>query len=232
LSKQTFVQAPGRQPEGPRGVERRRAIVAALGALCTPAWSHALAPQAAGRASDASGVPLDSSGTRDARAYFTDLELQTHEGRTVKFYSDLLEGRSVLINIIYTHCTDACPMITQQLEAVRRKLPQGLFGTRLQFVTLSSDPARDTPQLLKAFARKQGVDMPGWHFVTGKPAHIEAILKRLGQFSQHVESHSTLLLAGNVPAKRWSKMRANAPVDAIVARLQQIVDGSDALAGR
>src|SRR5688500_10052438 len=100
-------------------------------------WSHTEAPRAG--AQKAVSVPIPgkeaSGGTRDARTYFTDLELQTQDGRKVRFYSDVLEGKTVLINVIYTNCKDACPMITQQLLDVRKRL--GESAKNVHFVTLT-----------------------------------------------------------------------------------------------
>ena len=161
----------------------------------------------------------DRPGTRDARAYFTDLELVAHDGRKLRFYSDVLEGRTVLINVIYTNCKDACPLITHKLNEVRALIGEQ-FGREVQFVSLSSDPERDSPAALRAFAQKQGVDLSGWTFLTGNKNNVDHILKKLGQFSPNVEEHSTLLIAGNVPAKRWSKIRPDAPPIAIAERLK------------
>lgn len=162
-------------------------------------------------------------GTHDARTYFTDLELLTHDGRTVRFYSDMLEGRTVLINVIYTNCKDACPLITQRLNEVRRLLGEQ-FGHGVHFVSLTSDPERDSPAALRAFAQKQSADLSGWTFLTGNRKHIEHILKKLGQYSRDPEDHSTLLIAGNVPAKRWTKIRPDAPPIAIAERLKLLAD--------
>jgi cytochrome oxidase Cu insertion factor (SCO1/SenC/PrrC family) len=143
----------------------------------------------------------------------------------VRFYSDVLEGKTVLINVIYTNCKDACPMITQQLLDVRKRLPEAV-QKQVHFVTITSDPKRDTPKALKAFAQKQSADLEGWTFLTGSKDNVDHILKKLGQFSEHLEGHSTLLIGGNVPAKRWSKMRADAPAQAIVARMTELATAS------
>jgi protein SCO1 len=164
-------------------------------------------------------VPANKAAVPDARSYFTDLELLTQDGKTVRFYSDMLDGRIVVINTIYTNCKDACPLITQKLNEVRAQIGE-LFGKEVYFVSISSDPVRDTPKALKAFARKQGADVAGWTFLTGNKNNVDQILKRLGQFSENVEEHSTLLIAGNVPAKRWSKIRPDAPPLAIAERLK------------
>lgn len=197
-------------------------LVAAL--VATPALAHTEKPRPAGSAQPPATAPLAApdtraGGTRDPQAYFTDLELQTQDGRKVRFYSDMLQGRTVLLNVIYTSCPDACPLITQHLNEVRRRLPE-LFGTQVHFVTLTSDPKRDTPQALKQFAQKQGVDVQGWTFLTGSKQNLEQVLKRLGMYAEQAEGHSTLLIGGNVGAKRWSKIRPDAPPVAIAERLR------------
>ena len=106
---------------------------------------------------------------------------------------------------------------------------QGIFlSKQVFFVSLSSDPGRDTPRALKRFAQEQGADVPGWIFLTGRTANVEHILKKLGQYAESVEGHSTLLIAGNVPAKRWSKIRPNAPTAAIAERLSELALGDPA----
>lgn len=113
-------------------------------------------------------------------------------------------------------------MITQQLLEVRKRLPEAV-QKQVHFVTLTSDPKRDTPQALKAFAKKQSADIENWTFLTGRKDRIDLVLKKLGQFSEEVEAHSTLFIAGNVPAKRWSKVRPDAPPQAIASRLNELV---------
>ena len=190
----------------------------ASGATELPAPAAAAQPRAPTEAPNAS-----REGARDARSYFTDLELLTQEGRKVRFYSDVLEGRTVLINVIYANCKDACPLITQQLNEVRRQIPD-LFGKRVFFVTLSSDPMLDTPQILKQFAQKQGADVAGWTFLTGSKENMDQVLKKLGQYAQNKEEHSTGLIAGNVGAKRWAKLRPDLPPAAIAQRLSTLAD--------
>jgi cytochrome oxidase Cu insertion factor (SCO1/SenC/PrrC family) len=215
---------------------RLAALVAALHPA-SPAWAHgdshkqATGAQTPAAAAASGAAATTAAAPQDARSYFTDLELVTQDGRKVRFYSDMLEGRTVVINVIYTNCQDACPLITQQLNEVRHRMPE-LFGKQVFFVSLSSDPKRDTPKALKQFAQKQNADVEGWTFLTGRQENIDHILKKLGQYSQDVEDHSTLLIAGNVPAKRWSKILANAPSAAIAARLSVLAGASDAAPAR
>ena len=205
---------------------RKTAVVLGLtGALAGVAWAHSehTAPAAPQQKEPVADIPAEKAARPDARAYFTDTELVTQDGKKVRFYSDVLEGHTVVINVIYTNCKDACPLITQKLIEVKGQIGD-LFGNQVHFVSISSDPVRDTPAALKAFAKKQKADVPGWTFLTGDKKNIDFILKKLGQFSEHVEEHSTLLIAGNVPQKRWSKIRPDAPSPAIATRLQLLAN--------
>lgn len=186
------------------------------------AGHHQTPPVADPVASAASG-----EGTLDAQTYFTDTLLQDQNGRTVRFYSDVLQNRVVLLNVIYTHCEDACPLITRKLKQVRAEL--GERAGQVHFISISSDPQNDSPQALKAFARKHDADDPNWIFLTGGAEQISLVLSRLGQLSRTPEEHSTLLIAGDVPHKRWSKIRPDAPPVAIAQRLQLL---TAPLAGR
>lgn len=183
---------------------------------------HAQKPAAASATAPAA-EPIKARGTHDAKAYFTDTELLTQEGRAVRFYSDVLADRVVLLNVIYTNCEDACPLITRKLKEVRDALGEPL-AQRVHFISISSDPERDSPQALAAFAREQGAADPNWIYLTGKRENVDLVLTRLGQLSRSPEEHSTLLIAGDVPNKRWSKIRPDAPAAAIAERLRLLAD--------
>ncbi|PSJ46749.1 SCO family protein [Zobellella endophytica] len=155
----------------------------------------------------------------DARKYFTDNRLLTQDGTEVRFYSDLLQDKVVVLNVVYTRCTDVCPLITRKLKAVRELLGEGL-AARIRFISLSSDPAHDSPAVLKAFARRHEADDPHWTFLTGEEARMTQVLARLDHLEPSPENHSTLLLVGDVGNRRWSKIRPDASVEAIAQRLQ------------
>ncbi|SEN26309.1 Cytochrome oxidase Cu insertion factor, SCO1/SenC/PrrC family [Pseudomonas sp. ok272] len=163
------------------------------------------------------GATAQPTGTRDAKTWFTDTLLQDQNGETLRFYSDALHNRVVLLNVIFTHCNDACPLITRKLKEVREVLGDKANG--ITFISLTSDPLRDTPAVLKAYTLKQGVDDPHWLFLTGDKAQIERVLGRIGQIVPTPEQHSTQLIVGDVANKRWSKIRPDAPAAAIAQRL-------------
>ena len=155
-------------------------------------------------------VPLISqsaeapSADEASREYFTDLPLVTQHGEEVQFYTDVLKDQVVLISFIFTYCPSACPLITQKMRAARDLLGEEL-GADLRLVSISIDPERDTPEAMKEFAERQQAD-GNWLFLTGAPENINQIVQRLGQYNPDVEMHSTLLIAGNVNARHWTKI--------------------------
>lgn len=155
-----------------------------------------------------------AAGTRDPRTYFTDSELVTQDGRKIKFYSDMLKDRVVVMNVMYTSCKDGCPLITRQLVEVRNDLGD-LFGKKVFFVSITSDPVRDTPRAIKRYAQEQNADVKGWTFLTGSKNDVDGILKRLGALSENVEEHATVLYIVDADNKRMRRMLPNLPPKAI-----------------
>ncbi|MBH3408511.1 SCO family protein [Pseudomonas glycinae] len=166
----------------------------------------------------ASAAAAPAKGTHDAKTWFTDTPLLDQNGDVQRFYSDALHNRVVLLNVIFTSCNDACPLITRKLKEVRELLGDKADG--ITFISLTSDPLRDTPAVLKAYTLKQGADDPHWLFLTGDKAQMNLVLGRIGQIVPTPEQHSTQLIVGDVANKRWSKIRPDAPAAAIAQRLQ------------
>jgi protein SCO1 len=151
-------------------------------------------------------APLAANGSTAWGAnYFPDVPLVTQDGKTVHFYTDLLKGKMVVINFIYTKCSDSCPMETAKLAHVQRLLGDRV-GRDIFFYSISIDPERDTPAELSAYASKFHVK-PGWLFLTGEKADIESLRKKLGQAARAGENpltgHSTSITLGNEATGQW-----------------------------
>ncbi len=197
------------------------ALRGVLFALCAvaPVASFAAEPGASSNAvPNAAAAP---KGSERARAYFGDHPLTDQDGQTHRFYSDLLQGRVVLINVIFTHCPSACPMMTERLKLVRKHVGDD-FGRDVYFLSLSVDPTRDTPEALKRFAERHNVDSPGWRFLVSDPQTLKTLLSRLGQWTDSPEDHTTLLIAGNAAKSHWTKLRPDAPPEQIAAELARL----------
>ena len=137
--------------------------------------------------------------------HFPNSPLITQDGKTVKFYDDLIKGKTVVINFIFTRCGNVCPLETAKMVQVYKLLGDRM-GKDIFFYSITLDPKRDTPEVLKAYSEKYHVG-PGWLFLTGKPDDIDLISKKLGLYSDpdasNRDGHTPGLLLGNEPAGQW-----------------------------
>jgi protein SCO1/2 len=163
----------------------------------------------------AAAVALLASGTALAGGpwgadYFPNVPLTTQDGKVVRFYDDLLKGKSVAINLIYTRCSASCPLETAKLTQVQRILGDRV-GKDVFFYSISIDPKHDTPEVLKAYAQKYHIG-PGWLFLTGKEDDIKLVAKKLGLSSltdlSNRDRHMPSLMIGNEPAGKWMRQSA------------------------
>ncbi|WP_342381826.1 SCO family protein [Myxococcus stipitatus] len=180
-------------------------------------------------AAASSGPSELEAGENNARAqdaasarYFTNTELVDQHGKTHRFYEDLVRGRKVLINFAFTSCKGACSPITKHLSQVQEKLG-GRVGKDITMITLSVDPANDTPRSLGVFTRKMGVK-PGWYFLTGARENISLVLKKLGGYVDDPDAHNTTLLIGDAATGMWVKSPAMARVENIVYAVEHLND--------
>jgi len=139
--------------------------------------------------------------------YFPNVPLVTHEGKTVRFFDDLIKDKVVLINFIYTHCAESCPMETAKLRKVNAILGDRV-GRDVFMYSITIDPARDTPEVLHDYAEKFRVG-PGWTFLTGKEEDITLLRRKLGLYIEDIQDgsndHNLSLIMGNQAAGRWRK---------------------------
>ena len=142
--------------------------------------------------------------------YFPNVVLTTQDGVPVRFYDDLVKGKIVAISLIYTTCKYACPLETARLAQVAKLLGDRM-GRDVFFYSITIDPEHDTPQVLKEYAEKFHAG-PGWTFLTGKPADIELISKKLGLYSEpnprNPDGHTPMLLVGNEATGQWMRNSA------------------------
>jgi protein SCO1 len=90
-----------------------------------------------------------------------------------------LRGKVVAVTFIYTSCPDVCPMLTDKLARVQDELGSD-FGSKIAFVSITTDPERDTPEVLKGYAEAFDANLAGWSFLTGEPAAVLDVAHRYG----------------------------------------------------
>lgn len=158
--------------------------------------------------------PPEAQGVHRGADYFTNLPVVTQDGKTLKFYDDVLKGKIVLISFFYTNCPDICPLTTARIGQVEDKLGD-LMGRDIFFVSMSVDPERDTPERLKAFAMAFDAG-PGWLFLTGKPEDIRLINSRLGDKSRSLSEHRNEIVLGNDATGEWTRNTAFGDLDRLI----------------
>src|SRR5206468_232681 len=90
--------------------------------------------------------------------------------------SDGLRGRVLVVSFVFTTCRDACPLITAQLARVQARARAEKLDARVRFVSITLDPATDTPEALRRYAAAYGIDLASWHLLTGAPASRRGVL--------------------------------------------------------
>lgn len=138
-----------------------------------------------------------------AEKYFSDVELINQNGQKMRFYSDVLKGRVVIINTFFATCTSVCPPMNRNFEKIQEFLGDRL-GKDAFLVSISVDPEMDTPTRLKEYSRKFHA-RPGWIFLTGKKENLDWALYKLGQYVEKKDDHSTIVIIGNEPTGLWKK---------------------------
>jgi len=156
--------------------------------------------------------------------HFPNVELITQDGKKVRFYDDLIKGKVVAIELIYTTCKYNCPLETARLVQLQKLLGDRM-GKDIFFYSISIDPEHDTPEVLKEYAAKYHVG-PGWTFLTGKEADIKLISRRLGLDSlpnaNDPDGHTPTLLIGNEATGLWMQNAALDNIKFIALRIEQM----------
>jgi protein SCO1/2 len=218
--------------------DRRAAAVCILALaplLAGPVLAHdGHAQPAAARPAKDAAAPAAPKAFRNrwGANYFPNVELKTHEGKTVRLYDDLLKGKTVAVNIIYTDCKDVCPLETAMMVRLYRLLGERV-GRDIHFYSISVDPERDTPEVLKAYAQKFGADLPGWLFLTGKLEDIKLATKKLGLVRAtdraRRDGHTSILMVGHEPTGQWNRNSALDEPRFLASRMASLLGWRDVL---
>src|SRR5271165_1578694 len=148
----------------------------------------------------------DSDPQTKARQNIPDVELVDQDGKTVHLYSDLVKGRVAAFSFIFTTCTTICPLIGATLGRLQTELGQSL-GEDVELISVSVDPATDTPQRMKTWGAQFGAKA-GWNLLTGDKGSVEQLLKTVGLFTPDIQSHSPFLFLINDRTGDWTRINA------------------------
>ena len=139
--------------------------------------------------------------------FFPNTIVQTHDGRKLRFYDDVMRGKVVVFNMMYSVCTGICPGNTANLLQVQQALGDRL-GKDIFMVSMTLQPEFDTPKALNDYVKSYGIK-PGWTFLTGDPKEMDVIRRKLGFFNDDptidadLASHTGMVRVGNEKIDRW-----------------------------
>jgi len=154
-----------------------------------------------------------------------DVELLDQNGRQIHFYTDLVKGRTVVINFIFTTCTTICPPLGATFARVQKELGDKV-GRDVRFISISVDPATDTPERLKAWGAKFHAG-DGWTLVTGNKPQVDELLRALGASYARREDHSPTVLIGNDAHDNWTRTYGLANTSQLVQIIDNIIAGKN-----
>jgi protein SCO1/2 len=187
------------------------AALAAL-VLAGPARSED-APPCHGPGASADAAPPADTG---ARVEVPDVELVDQDGKTVRVRALLHSGKPVVVSFIFTTCTTICPMLSTIVSRVQEKLGDRV-GQEVSLVSISVDPARDTPARLKAYAARHHAK-PGWTWLTGGRGTVEQVLRGMGAYTPSFTDHPPMILVGDGEGG-WTRLNGFPSQAAIVAQV-------------
>ena len=159
-----------------------------------------------------------------------DTVVYNQHGQKLNFYSDLVRGKTVAINFIFTTCTTICPPLTATMRRVQQELGERV-GRDIELISVSVDPTTAVPERLKEFSAKFKA-APGWTFVTGSKPEIDQLLRALGAAAADKNDHTPMLLIGNDAAGYWTRTYGLAPAATLVKVVNEAASKSGGSTGQ
>ena len=156
-----------------------------------------------------------------AEEYFSDVELITQDGKKVRFYSDVLKNKIVVINTFFTTCKSICPPMNRNFEKIQEALGDRL-GKDVFLISITVDPETDTPTRLKEYGQRFHA-RPGWTFLTGKKENVEWALYKLGQYVETKDEHNSIFIIGNEPKGLWKKAMGLAKAEELIKIVEDVI---------
>jgi protein SCO1/2 len=158
---------------------------------------------------------------------FPDIDLIDHRGRSLQFYSDLVEDRCVCLIYFYTRCVGSCPVTTQVVKKLRKDLAEEFSNDEFLFVSLTLEPEVDSPEELQTYMKIHEIEdnenLPDWIYATGDFEELDSLRRTLGLYDldpiidADKTEHAAILTFGNDRLDRWAAL----PVDMNYDQLKQ-----------
>lgn len=199
-----------------RAIAKRALLLTALSAVTVPGWGQSKRTN--------NSINLQEYTARALRSKFPNVPLITQDNQTVRFYDDLIKGKVVLIQFMFTKCEQLCPMTTPNLVKVQKELRKRGAAEKVEMISITVDPVHDRPSVLKEYAQRFHVQ-PGWRFLTGRKADVDLIRRKLGVWDpdDKKSEHMNVLTIGREPSGQWIAVEALAKPDDLAYTVLRLV---------
>ncbi len=135
---------------------------------------------------------------REFNLLIDDFGLTDQNGRRVRFGQ--FRGKPVVVNFMYTSCPDVCPLLTASLKILRDHM-EPAESRDIHFLSITTDPEVDTPEVLKAYSKRHKADAPNWSWLTGNERALAPVWQGFGVSVQRIAKglieHTTLTVVAD-----------------------------------
>jgi len=166
------------------------------------------------------GAQAPAAAAAPAAVKLADVVLLDQDARRMRL-ADAVGDKVVAVTFVYTNCADTCPMVSHTFSQLQEKLGTSM-DSRVRLLSLTIDPARDTPERLKAYSANFNAG-PGWLWLTGQAAAVTSALNGFGVHIKNVENHPSLVVVGDPRTGRWMRLYDIDKPDQIAAKLNELL---------
>jgi protein SCO1/2 len=159
---------------------------------------------------------------KSVKVSLADTPLVDQDGRKVRLRTDVMAGRIVVVDFIYTTCTTICPIFTATMASLQERLGAALEG-ETHLVSMTVDPARDTPRRMKEYAAKHGARHSGWSFLTGNRSDVDAVNKAFGTYTANIDDHPPMVMVGDTRTGEWTRFYGFPSASELEGCVQQLL---------
>ncbi|VVC83622.1 SCO family protein [Sideroxydans sp. CL21] len=147
------------------------------------------------------------------------IQLVREDGKNVSLIEELNDGRPLVLNFMYTTCTEICPLTSKTFAELQNKL--GNDRDRVHMVSISIDPEQDTPEVLAKYAHKFGAGTQ-WQFYTGTTEASIAAQRSFEVYRGDKMEHNPVTFIRAAPGKPWLRIDGFAKSDELLSSLRDM----------
>ncbi|MCH9650518.1 MAG: SCO family protein [Deltaproteobacteria bacterium] len=181
-------------------------------------------PSCHGIATESASIeaPVEAPAESSSGLEIPDTPLLDQNARSVKLYEDLIQGKIVAMNFIFTTCTTICPPMGANFGRLQAELGDSL-GAEVELISVTIDPVTDTPRRLKAWSSKFAAG-DGWTLLTGEKSSVDQLLRELEVLTPDQKDHAPLILLGNDRTGTWRRVYGLTPPAKLARMIEDLME--------